>query len=255
MEFRTLGCHGGETLKHRSPAFLINGRIALDAGSITSMLTLREQRKIESVIVSHAHLDHIRDLAIMADARAQVGGPPITIASTGGTINILKRHFFNDKIWPDFARIPTADNPTIIYKRIRPGKTVEIGGFTVRPVLVNHTVEAAGYLIGDGKSAIAYSGDTGPTEDFFKAVREQQDASALIMEVAFPNTQTGLALRAGHHTPKILEKSLRKLGKKRDLPVLLFHIKPVFQREVERELGRIKTRNITILQMGDEYVL
>jgi hypothetical protein len=29
----------------------------------------------------------------------------------------------------------------------------------------------------------------------------------------------------------------------------------VFQREVERELARIKARNLTILQMGDEYVL
>jgi hypothetical protein len=37
--------------------------------------------------------------------------------------------------------------------------------------------------------------------------------------------------------------------------VLLFHIKPVFERVVERELAKIRARNNTILQIGDEYVL
>ena len=76
------------------------------------------------------------------------------------------------------------------------------------------------------------------------------------MEVAFPNEQASVASLSGHHTPKSLETELRKLGTlKRDLPVLLFHIKPVFQRMVEKELARIKARNNTILRLGDEYVL
>jgi 3',5'-cyclic-nucleotide phosphodiesterase len=76
------------------------------------------------------------------------------------------------------------------------------------------------------------------------------------MEVAFPNERAKLATVSGHHTPDSLAKELKKLGvKKRDLPVLLFHIKPVFQRVVEKELARIKARNNTILQLDDEYVL
>ena len=59
-----------------------------------------------------------------------------------------------------------------------------------------------------------------------------------------------------HHTPRSLERELKKLGPaRRDLPVLLFHIKPVFERTVEKELAKIRARNNTILQIGDEYVL
>jgi 3',5'-cyclic-nucleotide phosphodiesterase len=256
MDFKVLGCHGGESPKHQCPAFLLDGRLCLDAGSITNMLSLKEQQKIEAVVVSHAHIDHVRDLAMLADTRTQQGGPTLTIASTPGTIDVLKKHFFNDKLWPDFSKIPNLKNHTVVFQKLTPEKVSDVCGFRVRPVAVHHTVEAAALIVGDGKTSLAYSGDTGPTQRLWEVMHEQPDVSALIMEVAFPNEQHKLACDSGHHTPQSLEQELRKLGvKKRDLPVLLFHIKPVFQKTVERELGKIKTRNTTILQIGDEYVL
>ncbi|MBN1654979.1 MAG: 3',5'-cyclic-nucleotide phosphodiesterase [Deltaproteobacteria bacterium] len=255
MEFRVLGCHGGETPKHRPPAFLIDGRAVIDAGSLTSVLTLEEQRKIEFILISHAHVDHVRDLALMADTRAQMGGPPLTVASTKGTISALKRHMFNQKLWPDFTSIPSVQNPTVILMPLRPEISTRIGNFTVTPVQVNHTVEAVGFVVSDAKSAIAYSGDTGPTERLWQIVEQREDIRALVMEVAFPNQRLKLALQSGHHTPKLLEKGLGLLRTKRDLPVLLFHIKPVFQKEVERDLARIKGRNLTLLQLNDQFLL
>lgn len=256
MDFKVLGCHGGESPKHQCPAFLVDGRVCLDAGSITNMLTLKEQQKIEAVIVSHAHIDHVRDLAMLADTRTQQGGPPLTIASTPGTIEVLRRHFFNDKLWPDFSKIPNAENHTVVFQKLATNKTSDVCGYQVRPIPVDHTVEAAALLIGDGETTLAYSGDTGPTEQLWEVLREQRGLAALVMEVAFPNDHHKLAHDSGHHTPKSLERELRKLGvSKRDLPVLLFHIKPVFQRTVERELAKTRTRNTTILQIGDEYVL
>ena len=256
MDFKVLGCHGGESPKHQCPAFLLNVRICLDAGSITNMLTLEEQQKIETVVVSHAHIDHVRDLALLADTRTQQGGPPLTIASTPGTIAVLKEHFFNDKLWPDFSKIPDVDNRTVIYRELEPEQDNALSGFTVKPVLVDHTVEAAALIVGDGTSQLAYSGDTGPTDRLWEVLSQQPNLSALVMEVAFPDEQHKLACDSGHHTPATLERELQKLGPRyRDLPVLLFHIKPVYQRMVERELARIKARNNTILQIGDEYVL
>jgi 3',5'-cyclic-nucleotide phosphodiesterase len=258
MDFKVLGCHGGESPKHQCPAFLLDGRLCLDAGSITNMLTLKEQQKIEAVVVSHAHIDHVRDLAMLADTRTQQGGPPLTIASTPGTIEVLKKHFFNDKLWPDFSKIPipNGQHHTVVFQKLTAEKMSDVCGFQVRPVTVDHTVEAAAIIVGDGKTSLVYSGDTGPTERLWQVMHEQRNLSALIMEVAFPNEQHKLACDSGHHTPSSLEQELRKLGQqRRDLPVLLFHIKPVFQRTVERELAKIKTRNTTILQIGDEYVL
>lgn len=256
MDFKVLGCHGGESPKHHCPAFLLDGRVCLDAGSITNMLTLKEQQKIEAVIVSHAHIDHVRDLAMLTDTRTQQGGPPLTIASTPGTIAVLKKHFFNDKLWPDFSKIPDPDNHTLVFQKLAPGKLNKVLDYQIRPVPVDHTVEAAAFVVSDGESAVAYSGDTGPTEALWQALTQHDELSALIMEVAFPNEHAKLAHDSGHHTPQSLELELRKLGaRKRDLPVLLFHIKPVFERIVERELGKIRARNNTILQIGDEYVL
>jgi cAMP phosphodiesterase len=256
MDFKVLGCHGGESFKHQCPAFLIDGRICLDAGSITSMLDLAEQQKIESVIVTHAHMDHVRDLAMLADTRAQQGGPPLVIAAPPHTIEVLQRHFFNDELWPDFSKLPDGDSPTVVFRALTFNSTENISGYDVRPIRVHHTVEAAGYLIGNGASTLAYSGDTGPTTEFWEVLREMPALKALVMEVAFPNAQRRLANDSGHHTPETLALELRKLGPAhRDLPVLLFHIKPVFQRIVEAELAKIPARNNTILQIGDEYVL
>ncbi len=255
MELEILGCHGGETVKHRPPAFLVDGRLAVDAGSITGMLTLQQQCKIEVVMVSHAHLDHVRDLALLADSRAQLGGPPITVVSTAGTVRALKRHLFNDRLWPDFTKIPSSDKPTVIYQTIKPEKPFQVAGFTVKAVPVDHTVETTGFVISDGNSSFVYSGDTGPTERLWQVVEETDDLAALIVEVAFPNGQAELALKSGHHTPKVLAEELRKLGTRRDLPILLFHIKPAFQRQVERELARIRRSSVRILQLGDRFTL
>ena len=73
MELRVIGCHGGETPRHRTSAFVVDDRIAIDAGSLTSGMELKAQCALEAVLVSHAHLDHIRDLATIADNRCQNG--------------------------------------------------------------------------------------------------------------------------------------------------------------------------------------
>jgi cAMP phosphodiesterase len=256
MEFKVLGCHGGESPKHQCPAFLLDGRVCLDAGSITNMLTLKEQQRIEAVLVSHAHLDHVRDLAMLSDTRTQQGGPPLTIAATPGTITVLKKHFFNDKLWPDFSKIPGQQNATVIFHSLKPEVESELCGYKVKPVMVDHSVEASAFLIGDEHSVVAYSGDTGPTDRLWEVLERQENLRALVMEVAFPNEQAKLALDSCHHTPKSLEGELKKLGvKQRDLPVLLFHIKPVFQEQTERQLAKLKTRNTTILNIGDQYLL
>ena len=256
MDFKVLGCHGGESPKHHCPAFMLDGKVCLDAGSITNMLTLKEQQKIEAVLISHGHMDHVRDLAMLADTRTQQGGPPLIIASTPGTIAVLRKHFFNDKLWPDFSKIPDASNRTIEFQKLAVNRVTQVCGYEVRPVPVDHTVEAAAFVVSDGHSSIAYSGDTGPTEKLWEVLREERDLKALVMEVAFPNEQQRVADLSRHHTPATLAKELHKLGaRNRDLPVLLFHIKPVFQRAVEKELAKIRARNNSILQIGDEYVL
>lgn len=254
MDLKVLGCHGGETPRHRTSSFLLGDHLAIDAGAITGALSLREQQLITSVLVSHPHMDHVRDLATLADNRCQQGGPPLEIVGIPDTINALKKHFFNDRLWPDFSKIMTPGGPTIRYRKVKPDKTVEVGGMQVTPVLVTHTIDTAGFIIANGAGSIAYSGDTGPTDRFWEVLNQRNDLRALLMEVSFPNEQDVLAQVSGHHTPATLKVELDKLNGHTDLPILLYHIKPVFQAKVEKQLAKIKKRNLQILQLEDQFL-
>jgi len=255
MDLTVLGCHGGETPKHRTSSFLLNKRVGIDAGAITGVLSLEEQRGIEAILVSHAHMDHVRDLATLADNRCQQEGPPLRIVGTPATLRALKKHFFNDHLWPDFSRIETAAGPTLRYEPIVPGKSVDVCGLAVTPILVHHTIETAAFLVQTPTGSLAYSGDTGPTTAFWDALNACKDLKALLMEVSFPDEQDELARVSGHHTPQTLHTELKKLRGHDDLPILLYHIKPVFHARVERQLARLRGRNLTVLQLEDQFVL
>jgi 3',5'-cyclic-nucleotide phosphodiesterase len=255
MELRVIGCHGGETPRHRTSAFVVDEALAIDAGSLTSGLDLRAQFRLTSCIVSHAHLDHIRDLATIADNRCQAACEPLLVGATRATIAALKKHFFNNLIWPDFTQIPSKAKPTLRFVELKPERRTQLGDYWVRSVLVTHTIESAGFIVEGPDATIAYSGDTGPTDRFWEVLREEPNLKALLMEVSFPNRQQRLATVSGHHTPRTLEKDLQKFGDPRDLPTLLYHIKPVFQSEVEQECARLKKVNLTVLGLGDQFVL
>ncbi len=255
MRLFVAGCHGGETPKHRTSAFVLDGTLAIDAGALTSGLDLRAQCKLKAVLVSHAHLDHIRDLATIADNRAQCGRPPLRVCGTRFTLGVLAKHFFNDLIWPNFAAIPTAAAPAIQYVELEPERPVDVAGYTVRAVAVTHTIETCAFIVERGGKSLVYSGDTGPTTRVWELVAELPRLDLLLMEVSFPNEQHVLAKVSGHHTPHTLAAELKKLAAPKEVPTLLYHIKPVFEARVERECAKIRGANLAVPRLGDEFLL
>jgi cAMP phosphodiesterase len=255
MELRVIGCHGGETPKHRTSSFVVDDRLAIDAGALTSGLDLKAQFRLTACIVSHAHLDHIRDLATIADNRCQAECEPLVIAATKPTIRVLRKHFFNNLLWPDFSEIHTSNGPTIRFVELKPERPTEIAGYEVVAIPVAHTIDSSGFIVRGKDASLGYSGDTGPTERLWEVLREEEKLKALLMEVSFPNREQKLATDSGHHTPRTLVKDLKKFGKPQDLPTLLYHIKPVFQGEVEQECARLKGVNLTVTALGDQFVL
>ncbi len=255
MELRIVGCHGGETPKHRTSAFLVDERLALDAGSITRGLDLKHQLRLEACLISHAHLDHIRDLATVADNRCQADCEPLIVGATKPTIVALKKHFFNNVIWPDFSEIPNKKNPTIRFVELELEKPTNVAGYEVKAIEVAHTIDTAGFIITGDDGSLGYSGDTGPTDRLWQLLDETPNLKALLLEVSFPNREQKLASVSGHHTPRTLVKDLKKLSRPQDVPTLLYHIKPVFQAEVEQECARLKGVNLAITQLDDQFVL
>lgn len=256
MDLRVIGCHGGETPKHRTSAFIVDDRIAIDAGSLTSGMELKAQCALEAVLVSHAHLDHVRDLATIADNRLQNGAEPLIVAGTKATIAVLQKHFFNDLLWPDFSKLPNGRRPAVRYLELKPEKPVTVAGYQVNAIPVSHTIDTCGFTVRGKSGVLAYSGDTGPTDRLWEVLRETEGLKAMLMEVSFPNAESRLARVSGHHTPATLAVDMKKLGPlAKELPALLYHIKPSFQATVERECARLKGLNLTVCGLGDQFIL
>ncbi len=229
----------------------MDGRLLLDAGSVTATLPLDSQAAIDHVLISHAHLDHVAALAFIADNLFEMRARPIEVWSIPGVIRRLKTHVFNDIIWPDFTRIPSLREPILSFHEIREAEPRKIGAYDVVAFRVDHAVEAAGYLVSDGRSSIIFGGDSGPTSELWKVANAAQGLQAILVEASFPNRLRDLADASGHMTPQILRAELTKLRAK--APIYAQHIKPQFIVEVLRELAELLDPPVTPLEQGKEY--
>jgi len=247
MELKVLGAYGGEGPNQKTSCILINNRIALDAGAITSSLNLQDQARINSILISHTHLDHIHDISFLADNIFGKRKDPVRIIGLDKSIAVLQKHFLNNRIWPDFTRIPTAEQPVLTYQSIKPGQEIKIEGLDVKAIPVNHTVPAVGYFVSDGKSSIVYSGDTGPTERIWKEASKLTNLKLVIIEVSFPNDMQKLAEITGHFTPRMAEAELKKIGQD-GFMARAFHLKPAYLKELKQELAKTKPKIIPLEQ-------
>ena len=73
MKIEILGCYGNNIGWYRSTAFLINDRTLLDAGTITEVLDDERLKKIDHVIISHTHIDHLKGLFPLVDELVMMG--------------------------------------------------------------------------------------------------------------------------------------------------------------------------------------
>ena len=75
MKINILGSHGSDLLMKdgqggqacRSVGLLINDRLLVDAGTAASERTIEQQQSLEHVLISHYHLDHVKELPSLAD--------------------------------------------------------------------------------------------------------------------------------------------------------------------------------------------
>ena len=124
MKVRVLGCSGAIARDCRTTSFLIDDDLLIDAGTGVGDLTLAEMCAIEHVFLTHSHLDHIAALPLMVDAVASRRTSPLQIHALEGTIAALRRHVFNDIIWPDFSRIPSLQAPRISFHALAVGQMI-----------------------------------------------------------------------------------------------------------------------------------
>jgi ribonuclease BN (tRNA processing enzyme) len=227
VKFRVLGCSGGELPHHRTTCFLVDGRLAIDAGALTSSLPLPSLLRVDDVVLTHSHFDHIKDVPLLADLLVGRRSAPLRVHASTECARTLRRSVFNGKLWPDFTRIPSVRHPVMELRAFSTREAFQAGAHHFQPVPVRHPVESVGFVVSRGRSAFAISGDTGPTTAFWRLVNATPRAKAVVVELSFPNGLQRLADLSGHLTPRTLVRELAKLDRA-DLPVLLYHLKPVY---------------------------
>jgi len=251
VRIKVLGCSGAEYPGRYSPAFLVDGEILLDAGTITSVLGEKQQMRIRKIFVTHAHLDHIRGIPSLADnfvtARER---RRVTVYSIPSVVGTIRKNLFNGAVWPDFTVIPHPDDAILKLAKLKEGKAVREGEYRVTSYRVSHTVPSVGFLVEDGRARrFFYTGDTGPTPGTWKKIGKRK-IHCLIIDVSFPDALEELAIRTGHLTPRLLRVELSKMV----LPpgrVFVTHTKPRYRKAIEGEIRKMKIDGMRLLRDGE----
>ncbi|MDO5624668.1 MAG: 3',5'-cyclic-nucleotide phosphodiesterase [Pseudomonadota bacterium] len=239
MKVRVLGCSGAIAKGCQTTAFLVNQDTLIDAGTGVGELTLQEMARVQDVFLTHSHLDHVACLPLMADSVAASRiGRPLRVHALPATIEALKQYLFNDHIWPDFTRIPSAEQPLIAFHPLDTGTTRTVGQAVVQALPANHSVPAVGYAVRDLAPDApwwVFSGDTERNPAFWQRINHMH-VGALVIETAFSNRERELARRSMHLSPAVLADELDHIDPARRFPIYITHTKPHETETIMREI-------------------
>lgn len=256
MKIRLLPSNISEPLKYQPlTTMLINDVVAVDGGCIGYALGPEAQRQVRSVVITHSHIDHVATLPVFIAENFPFLDQPISVYSTLDTIEAMKEHIFNDKIWPDFARIKlfNGNGSGLHYVEVKHLQSFEVEGLRVTPVWTNHTVPTIGLAIDDGASSVIFTADTYHTEEIWHLANRLHSLRAVFVDVSYPNELEQLAADSKHLTPRGLAIELGKLD--RQVQVFAVHLKPQSRERIIGQLEALGRPNVAVGEINREYVI
>lgn len=216
---------------------LIDSDVLIDAGTGIGDLPLDELKVIRHVFLTHAHLDHIAGLPLLADTVFDDNfSQPLTVYARRETLAALDAHIFNDLIWPDFRKLPSPERPILEFREIVPGETIGVGDRQFNAIAVQHSVPALGFTVGNSNGTLGVSGDTRANETLWPALNASDDLRALIIEVSFPDEFEALATESGHYCPRTMSRDLGKLVHRPD--IWITGMKPGSEERILEQVSR-----------------
>jgi ribonuclease BN (tRNA processing enzyme) len=252
VKIQILGAHLAEQKGARLTSLLIDGVLVVDAGGLTSALSLPEQKKIKTVLLTHHHFDHTRDLVTLAANAAYYWRRQLVVYALRYTLDIVTNCLLDGKIYANFLEYPSKEKPTLILEAIEPHSRKTIAGYDILAVPVKHSVPAVGYQITSsaGKS-LFYTGDTTVgISDCWQHISPQ----LLITEVAGPNKYKDWLKKAGHLCAGFLREELMQFRQlKGYLPrVIVIHIGNPFEQEIKEEVAQVAQELEADISLGYE---
>jgi len=231
--------------------FLVNDAVAVDAGALGLLADLERQRRVRHVFLTHEHLDHIATLPIFLENVYDPGPDCVELLGRADVLDFLHRDVFNGRVWPDFFELSTGADRFVIGTPLESGVAVERGGLTVTPLPVSHCVDTLGLLVDDGRVAVAFPSDTGPTDEVWRRLAACPRLAAVFLECSWPESMAALAAETGHLCPSTFAAEIRKLD--RDVRWIVVHRKARYAAEIARDLAALGLPNVEFVRPGFAY--
>jgi ribonuclease BN (tRNA processing enzyme) len=249
MQIRLLGVHQGESKTTKFLSILVDGRLALDAGSITGGLTFEEQQRLDWILVTHCHFDHIKDIPMIAFNTMHTS--QIQVYCQADTREALESHIMNQSIWPKMYDIPRPEAPSLRFHEIEADHAFAIEHYRILPLAMKHPVPTVGYYVAAGGHSFFFTSDTGGD---CHAAWVQMRPDLLICESTLPDRLIRDADAYGHLTPAKLVRELEDFrAVHNDLPrVIIVHMDPRHEAEIRQDVAAAATRLGSPIEIGYE---
>jgi len=252
VEIQILGAHLTEVKGARLTSLLFDSTLVVDAGGLTSALSLPEQKKIKTVLLTHHHFDHTRDLVTLAANAGYYWRGQLEVYALRYTLDVVTSCLLDGKIYTNFLEYPSKEKPTLILEAIEPYSRKNIAGYDVLAVPVKHSVPAVGYQItsSDGKSLFYTSDTTVGISGQWQHISPE----LLIVEVAGPNKYGDWLKKAGHLCAEFLKEELIQFRRlKGYLPrVIVIHIGNPYEQEIKEEVAQVAQELEADISLGYE---
>lgn len=226
MQVKILGCSGGiGSAELQTTSFLVGSHTIIDAGTGVVSLTLEQLANINSVFLTHSHMDHIAACPMLIDSSSDTRTKPLTIYALEETITALRKHIFNWSIWPDFSGIVVNDVKSLEFKTINIGDEFELqdgGSILVGPA--NHQVPGCSYLLKGKREKLFFSGDTCYDKEIINFINYHGLVNHIIFECAFSKNEKKIADLSKHMHTDSVKQLISELDKKSKF--YLTHLKP-----------------------------
>lgn len=248
----TFAHDGTPSPRQHLTTMVLDDVVSFDAGTLAMACTDEQRVAIRDIVITHAHLDHIAGLPLFIDDLFPILIEPIRIHASENVISLLEEHIFNWSIYPRFSELRNENGPVMEYVPFQAGQEFAVRHLRVLPVEVNHKVPSCGFVVSDGRTTVAMTGDTAETGSFWNYVNGLETVDALLIECAFPDGLAELAGISYHLTPSAMSRELGKL-QRTDCEIFAVNLKPSYRDEIVSQIGALERGRINILEVGRVY--
>lgn len=232
-------------------AYLIDGVIAIDGGSLGVGLPSEDQGSVRHVFLTHTHLDHIATLPIFLE-NAYGPAEPVILHAADAVFESLSRDVFNGRLYPTAEVLFGLNPPYMRWSPVTPGQTIEAGDYRVTAFPVDHPVPTYGYRIESNGVEVIIATDTRPLPDL-SDLAASPGVKAVIHEAAFPDDLAALAEVSGHCT---VSEFLGQAGRlPSGVKLLAVHLKSRYADQIIRQIKNADLDGVEVMMSGIEYYL